>query len=114
MTFIPQAFQNNAKNKNSLNHLQSTSTPALYRALYDYTPASDDELPLRTGALLHVTRICDDGWCLGADPTSGAVGTFPGNYVTPVVEGETAPTSGANQSMNYHSYFHQISKKSEP
>ena len=93
---------------------QPSPAPAVYRALYDYTPASDDELPLRTGALLHVTRICDDGWCLGADPATGAIGTFPGNYVAPVVEGaETTPASGT-QNVNYQSYFHQISKKSEP
>lgn len=89
----------------------------LYRALYDYTPLSDDELPLKTGALLHVTKICDDGWCLGADPASGAVGTFPGNYVAPIAaaasdDPNAAPASGS-QSINYQHYFQQISKKSE-
>ena len=95
-----------------------------YRALYDYTPSSEDELPLRTGAILHVTRICDDGWCLGADPTSGAVGTFPGNYVAPVAPDDSAAAvaaaattaaaaTGGPQAINYQSYFQQISKKSE-
>ena len=87
----------------------------LYRALYDYAPASEDELPLRTGALLHVTRICDDGWCLGADPASGAVGTFPGNYVAPVgpEDAAAAAATAGSHVIDYHTYFHQISKKNE-
>ena len=53
----------------------------LYRAVYSYSPQNEDELALAPGTEVHVVRRCEDGWFMGYDGSTGAFGTFPGNYV---------------------------------
>lgn len=87
---------------------QAKDLPKIHRILHDYTPTSPGELPLKAGAMIHITKLCDDGWCLGTDPVSGASGRFPRNYV--FLESEIP---GNFTPLDYHSYFQQISKKNE-
>ena len=70
-------------------HRSSPSPPdpslgELYRAVYSYSPQNEDELALELGAEVRVVRRCDDGWYMGYDGSTGAFGTFPGNYVQPI------------------------------
>lgn len=53
---------------------------ALYRAVYAYTAAADDELSLRPGDELRVLEDVD-GWFFGVSTATGASGLFPSNYV---------------------------------
>lgn len=57
----------------------------LYRAIYPYKPRQIDELELLPGDVLNVTMHCDDGWFVGHSTISGQFGTFPGNYVEPLM-----------------------------
>lgn len=48
------------------------------RALYDYEPRDDDELALREGDIVQVTKV-EDEWTTGL--LNGKTGMFPTNYV---------------------------------
>ncbi|XP_033150965.1 uncharacterized protein LOC108596118 isoform X2 [Drosophila busckii] len=62
-------------------HVDTSSEPLTYRALYKYRPQNSDELELFEGDLVHVLEKCDDGWYVGTSQRTGCFGTFPGNYV---------------------------------
>ncbi|XP_034106237.2 uncharacterized protein LOC117569258 isoform X18 [Drosophila albomicans] len=62
-------------------HVDTSSEPLTYRALYKYRPQNSDELELFEGDLVHVLEKCDDGWFVGTSQRTGCFGTFPGNYV---------------------------------
>ncbi|XP_017148426.1 uncharacterized protein LOC108159544 isoform X15 [Drosophila miranda] len=62
-------------------HVDTSSEPLAYRALYKYRPQNSDELELLEGDLVHVLEKCDDGWFVGTSQRTGCFGTFPGNYV---------------------------------
>lgn len=44
----------------------------------------DDELELGEGDVVYVFEKCLDGWFIGAHGSTGAIGTFPGNYTIEV------------------------------
>jgi len=50
------------------------------RALYAYDPQNSDELSLKEGDVITVTKKEDDGWWMGSLP-NGSQGVFPSNYV---------------------------------
>ncbi|XP_023159765.2 sorbin and SH3 domain-containing protein 1 isoform X16 [Drosophila hydei] len=62
-------------------HVDTSSEPLTYRALYKYRPQNSDELEILEGDLVHVLEKCDDGWFVGTSQRTGCFGTFPGNYV---------------------------------
>ncbi|XP_030369117.1 sorbin and SH3 domain-containing protein 1 isoform X11 [Scaptodrosophila lebanonensis] len=62
-------------------HVDTSTEPLAYRALYKYRPQNSDELELLEGDLVHVLEKCDDGWFVGTSQRTGCFGTFPGNYV---------------------------------
>ncbi|XP_017866067.1 PREDICTED: uncharacterized protein LOC108615795 isoform X11 [Drosophila arizonae] len=62
-------------------HVDTSSEPLTYRALYKYRPQNSDELEIFEGDLVHVLEKCDDGWYVGTSQRTGCFGTFPGNYV---------------------------------
>ncbi|XP_075169673.1 cbl-associated protein isoform X18 [Haematobia irritans] len=62
-------------------HVDTSSEPLVYRALYKYRPQNSDELELLEGDIVHVLEKCDDGWYVGTSQRTGCFGTFPGNYV---------------------------------
>ncbi|XP_032591455.1 sorbin and SH3 domain-containing protein 1 isoform X6 [Drosophila grimshawi] len=62
-------------------HVDTSSEPVTYRALYKYRPQNSDELEVLEGDLVHVLEKCDDGWFVGTSQRTGCFGTFPGNYV---------------------------------
>lgn len=70
-------------------HIYSSSFPAnkqkLYKVLYPYKPQQADELELISGDVLTVTMHCDDGWYVGSSTLTGQYGTFPGNYLEPLL-----------------------------
>lgn len=49
------------------------------RALYDYTPEKADELAIKEGDILSITKQEDDGWW-AARSEAGATGLVPSNY----------------------------------
>ena len=65
--------------------LVESDTPLLYRALYTYEAAQNDDIGIGAGDLLYVLVARDDGWCQGIS-LDGQVGFFPASYV----ERETA------------------------
>ncbi|XP_030557598.1 uncharacterized protein LOC115760414 isoform X4 [Drosophila novamexicana] len=62
-------------------HVDTSSEPLTYRALYKYRPQNSDELEIFEGDLVQVLEKCDDGWFVGTSQRTGCFGTFPGNYV---------------------------------
>uniref|UniRef100_A0A1I8PZJ3 SH3 domain-containing protein n=1 Tax=Stomoxys calcitrans TaxID=35570 RepID=A0A1I8PZJ3_STOCA len=67
--------------KTDILHVDTSSEPLVYRALYKYRPQNSDELELLEGDIVHVLEKCDDGWYVGTSQRTGCFGTFPGNYV---------------------------------
>ena len=61
------------------------------RALYDYNPQQQDELPLREGELVYGLTKDKDDWWTGIN-ASGRQGVFPGNYVEAVSQQTTVVT----------------------
>lgn len=67
------------------------------KVLYDYTPATHDELPLSIGNKVDVLSTEDDPWWLCSD-RSGREGMVPSNYLSrlPLLEPK-APSKGTDQ-----------------
>ena len=61
------------------------------RALYDYNPQQQDELPLREGELVYGLSKDKDDWWTGTN-ASGRQGVFPGNYVERVAQQSAVAT----------------------
>jgi hypothetical protein len=59
----------------------ASGTGESVRAVYAYRPAKADELELRPGDVVTVTKKNDDGWYVGYT-ADGRAGAFPSNYVT--------------------------------
>lgn len=55
-----------------------------FQAIYSFKPQHDDELELGEGDVVYVFEKCLDGWYIGAHGSTGAIGTFPGNYTIAV------------------------------
>ncbi|KAJ3341218.1 hypothetical protein HDU93_005409 [Gonapodya sp. JEL0774] len=49
----------------------------------DFEPTSDDEITLRVGDNVRVVDEYADGWCLGINNTTQALGYFPLGYLSP-------------------------------
>ena len=49
------------------------------RALYDYDAKEHDEITIKTGDVIMVSKIVEGGWWEGS--FNGKSGSFPGNYV---------------------------------
>ncbi|XP_015794645.1 sorbin and SH3 domain-containing protein 1 isoform X4 [Tetranychus urticae] len=77
------------RRRDMLNELSATGSNGikskLYRVIYPYKPRQVDELELFPGDLLAVSMHCDDGWFVGYSALTGNYGTFPGNYVEPLM-----------------------------
>lgn len=61
----------------------------VYRAVYDYEPAAEDELAISEGDLLFVLEKGDDGWWRAkkkaqAEDEAEPEGNVPNNYVEEV------------------------------
>ncbi len=52
------------------------------RALYDFAGGAPDELPLRTGDVVAVTRVVSSDWWIGTNE-DGESGLFPSSYTEP-------------------------------
>ncbi|KAG9510366.1 Sorbin and SH3 domain-containing protein 1-like protein, partial [Fragariocoptes setiger] len=57
--------------------------PRLCRVKYAYKPQQCDELQLNVDDIVSISLECDDGWCIGTSSATGAIGTFPANFVEP-------------------------------
>ncbi|KAK3730549.1 hypothetical protein RRG08_006399 [Elysia crispata] len=53
----------------------------IYRAMYDYTAADDDEVSFMDGDHICNVEIVDAGWMLGTVQRTGQHGMLPSNYV---------------------------------
>jgi Variant SH3 domain len=58
----------------------SSSGVCVVRVLHNYVPRGDDELELKTGQLVKVSRKEEDGWWFG-ETDDGISGMFPSNFV---------------------------------
>jgi hypothetical protein len=56
-----------------------------YKAMFRYEAQNADELCLQEGDVVQVVEKCDDGWYVGLSERTHDFGTFPGNYVQPVM-----------------------------
>jgi hypothetical protein len=48
-----------------------------YRAQYNYEPQLEDEIQIRIGDKILVDTLCDDGWAVGLNKSTGRKGAFP-------------------------------------
>jgi len=56
----------------------------VYRAVYDYDAADDDEASfVEDDRIVNVLQI-DDGWVMGIIERTGRKGMIPSNYIEPV------------------------------
>ena len=62
------------------------------RALYDFQPTEDSELPLHSGDTIEVIKKVDDNWAVGK--CGGKTGTFPTNFVEVIGGGTKSGDSG--------------------
>ncbi|KAI3654933.1 hypothetical protein MP228_000313 [Amoeboaphelidium protococcarum] len=58
-----------------------SSTKQMFKAIYDYEAQTAQELSIKEGDLVEVTKQGDDGWWYGS--VNGRKGEFPGSYVEP-------------------------------
>jgi hypothetical protein len=59
--------------------------PYFARAINNYKSVIPEELGLKTGEMIEVLHMSEDGWCQGLSRT-GQKGRFPGSYVRPVLD----------------------------
>ena len=52
--------------------------------LYDFTPATDEEIALKAGETVLLLEKVDQAWYNGEN-SSGAIGDFPADYIQVVV-----------------------------
>ncbi|RKO83823.1 hypothetical protein BDK51DRAFT_32394, partial [Blyttiomyces helicus] len=64
-----------------------------YRAVAHYEPAHDDEIKLEANDSVVILHAYDDGWVLGRNESSSAIGLLPKNFLARV----TAPPTAAAQ-----------------
>ena len=55
------------------------------RALYDFQPSDDTELPLHSGDTIEIIEKVDDNWAVGR--CGSKQGTFPTNFVEVIGRG---------------------------
>jgi len=53
----------------------------MYRALYDYDAADDDEVSFLEGDTIVNVQPVDDGWVMGVVQSTGNSGMIPSNYI---------------------------------
>eukprot|EP00730_Choanoeca_flexa_P018475 TRINITY_DN8985_c0_g1_i4.p1 TRINITY_DN8985_c0_g1~~TRINITY_DN8985_c0_g1_i4.p1 ORF type:complete len:279 (+),score=88.29 TRINITY_DN8985_c0_g1_i4:240-1076(+) len=51
------------------------------KALYDYTAANNEEIDLQQGDVVTVEFKADNGWWIGSNSRTGALGLYPGGFV---------------------------------
>ena len=56
-----------------------------YQVIYEYEPTNADEVEILENDTVMVYVECDDGWFLGVNERTQKFGTFPGNYVQPLL-----------------------------
>ncbi|XP_076092862.1 LIM and SH3 domain protein 1-like isoform X1 [Mytilus galloprovincialis] len=61
--------------------IQSADDDAIYRALYDYAAADDDEVSFSEGDIITDCEIIDDSWMTGTVMATGEQGMMPSNYL---------------------------------
>lgn len=54
---------------------------AVFKAMYDYDAADEDEVSFRDGDIIINPEPIDDGWMYGTVQRSGHTGMLPSNYV---------------------------------
>jgi hypothetical protein len=54
------------------------------KALYDYTAANNEEIDLLVDDVVVVEFKADNGWWIGTNERTGALGMFPGGFVAPM------------------------------
>jgi len=70
-----------SKSNGVLSRDSSAKPSRKYVVLYAYEAGNEDELDLAKGDVVNVVETCEDGWFVGTCERTGALGTFPGNYV---------------------------------
>ncbi|KAL0479450.1 NADPH oxidase [Acrasis kona] len=82
------------------------------RCLYDYEPASSDELQLSEGDIIDVMDRDLSGWWTGVNKTTKAKGLFPNNYVV-LLDKVTKLREGKNRHFGrplWHEEFENVRK----
>ncbi|KAJ3018579.1 UNVERIFIED_CONTAM: Sorbin and SH3 domain-containing protein 2 [Siphonaria sp. JEL0065] len=66
------------------------------QAIYPFVPSRDDELALKAGDRVHITKAFDDGWCYGKHVGNNREGYFPFDCLASYETGhkQTAPKAG--------------------
>ncbi|RKO95290.1 hypothetical protein CAUPRSCDRAFT_13000 [Caulochytrium protostelioides] len=54
-----------------------------YIVIAPYVPAHSDEIKLAVGDQIVILHMYDDGWVLGRNDTTSAIGLLPHNFLTP-------------------------------
>ncbi|XP_069770758.1 nebulette isoform X3 [Narcine bancroftii] len=56
----------------------------MYRAMYDYNAADEDEVSFKDGDYIINVQAIDEGWMYGTVQRTGKTGMLPANYVQPL------------------------------
>ena len=80
----PKSVVINAAPKVAKKEEESTEALMLVKANYDFTAELENELSLKKGDIIKVTKRIDEGWWVGS--CNGKSGMFPSNYVSVVDE----------------------------
>ncbi|KAI9326804.1 hypothetical protein BDR26DRAFT_901758 [Obelidium mucronatum] len=76
------------------------------QAIYPFVPSRDDELALKAGDRVVVTKAFDDGWCFGKHVGNNREGYFPFDCLASYETGhKTAAKSGAGKKQRISSIY---------
>ena len=56
----------------------------MYRALYDYDAADEDEVSFVEDDTISNVQTVDEGWVMGVVERTGLKGMIPSNYIGPM------------------------------
>ncbi|XP_013062497.1 LIM and SH3 domain protein F42H10.3-like isoform X4 [Biomphalaria glabrata] len=77
----PQAYQPAPPQAQPPRAAQAAPKQVIYRALYDYSAADNDEVSFMDGDHIVNVEVVDAGWMIGTVQRTGQHGMLPSNYV---------------------------------
>ncbi|KAJ3340705.1 Sorbin and SH3 domain-containing protein 2 [Entophlyctis luteolus] len=71
----------------------------MYTAVEDFDPENPDEIELRVGDKIHVTKKYDDGWCTGLNTVTSQTGLLPLDCLAGFSNGQPKPIKPDGKKM---------------
>lgn len=91
----------------------STFSKDTARALYDYSPESEEEIEILCDDILEIHERREDGWWSGKNIRTGKIGLFPQNYVEEISQPTIAKKEDSGKIVAVALYDYETSESGE-